>query len=219
MQDLIISFLAGFIISLGGSLSPSTMSAAALEITIARNKLAGLMFGLGSAVVEIIYIRLYFLGFDEFIRNRTLFLILEWVLLSIFMLIGIYLFVRTYSHATPRRRKKKGYSEYKPIKAFMLGAGLKAINPLQFIFWTFWSSFLITNDWLQPRPAHYNAFCIGLGLATFLAFVLYVTLGDWLHNKSFFSKNIFRRIIAIFLILTSISWAIKLIINPEGMAV
>lgn len=216
MQGLIISFLSGFIISLSGSISPSNMSAAAMEITIDKNKTAGLMFGLGSALVEIIYIRLYFLGFDVFIKKSTLFVVLQWVMIVLFLGIGILIFARTYSKKPKHQRQRKNYSSYSPLKALLMGVGLKAINPLQFVFWTFWSSYLIANNWLEPKPAHYNAFCLGLGVATFAGFVLYVFLGDYLEKKSFFSKKIFGRIIGVFLALSSVAWAIKLLIKPEG---
>lgn len=219
MQSIIISFLSGFIISLSGSISPSNMSAAAMEITIDKNKTAGLLFGLGSAIVEMVYIRLYFFGFDVFIKKNTLFLALQWVMIVLFLGIGILLLARTYSKKPKHQRHRKNYSTLTPIKALFLGIGLKAINPLQFIFWTFWSSYLIANNWLEPRESHYNSFCLGLGIATFAGFALYVYLGDYLEKKSFFSTKIFRRIIGIFLALTSIAWAIKLLVKPEGLVI
>jgi threonine/homoserine/homoserine lactone efflux protein len=216
MGSLILSFLSGFIISLSGSLAPSNMSATAMGLTIDKNKKAGLLFGLGSAIVEVVYIRLYFLGFDTFIRKTQLFLILQWIMIVLFLVIGILMFVRTYKTQSGKPRKKRDFSTYSYAKAFFMGLFLKAINPLQFIFWTFWSAYLITNNWLQPESLHYWVFCIGLGIATFVGFVLYVYLGTYLETKSFFSKNIFRRLVGIFLALTSIAWAVKLIIRPDG---
>lgn len=216
MGSLIISFLSGYLISLSGSLAPSNTSAVAMGLTIDKNKKAGLLFGLGSSIVEVIYIRLYFLGFDTLIKKANLFLILQWIMIVLFLAIGIVMFIRTYKRSGGRERKKRDFSNYSYAKAFFMGLMLKAINPLQFVFWTFWSSYLITNNWLQPESFHYWVFCIGLGLATFTGFVLYVFLGTYLETKSFFSKNIFKRIIAIFLTLTSVAWALKLLIKPDG---
>jgi threonine/homoserine/homoserine lactone efflux protein len=216
MGSLIVSFFSGYIISLSGSLAPSNMSATAMGLTIDKNKKAGLLFGLGSSLVEIIYIRLYFLGFDTFIRKTHLFLILQWVMIVLFLVLGIIMFIRTYKRKDGKKRQKKDFSHYSYAKSFFMGIVLKAINPLQFIFWTFWSAYLIANDWLQPTSTHYNLFCIGLGAATFTGFLLYVYLGSYLETKSFFSKTIFRRVIAVFLSLTSVAWALKLLIKPEG---
>ena len=217
MESLIISFFSGFIISMSGAIAPSSMSAVAMELTIDKSKKAGLAFGLGSAIVEIIYIRLYFLGFDYFVKQNELFLILQWIMIVLFFAIGIHLFVRSYRVRLITKRKKRDYSTYTAAQAYFLGVILKAINPLQFIFWTFWSTYLITNNWLKPTNMNYNVFCVGIGIATFCGFLLYVYLGNYLESKSFFSKKIFSRVIAVFLGLTSIAWALKLLVKPEGL--
>jgi threonine/homoserine/homoserine lactone efflux protein len=217
MQSLIISFLSGYFISLSGSIAPSNMSATTMALTVEKNKRAGLLFGLGSAIVEAVYIRLYFHGFDMFLKQGTLFLILQWVMLVIFLVIGLVMFIR---HGKKQLAKnpapKKDYSNYSLTKAFLMGVMIKALNPLQFVFWTFWSSYLISNNWLEATNAHYNFFCVALGLGTYSGFVLYVFLGRYLASRSFFSKNIFRRMVGGFLCLTSIAWAIKLVFSPVG---
>ena len=219
MEGLIISFFSGFIISLSGAIAPSSMCAVAMELTIDKSKKAGLAFGLGSAIVEVIYIRLYFLGFASFVKQNELFLILQWIMIVLFLAIGIHLFVRSYRVQLITKRKKRDYSTYTAAQAFFLGVILKAINPLQFIFWAFWSAYLITNNWLKPTNMHYNVFCVGIGIATFCGFLLYVYLGNYLESKSFFSKKIFHRVIAVFLSLTSIAWAIELLVNQEGLII
>jgi threonine/homoserine/homoserine lactone efflux protein len=219
MPSLIISFLSGFIISMSGAIAPSNMSAVAMELTIDKSKKVGLWFALGSAIVEIIYIRLYFLGFDAFVKKNDLFVILQWIMIVLFFVIGISLFIKTYNEHHVTKKKKRDFSTYTGARAFFYGVLLKAINPLQFVFWTFWSTYLVSNAWLQPQPMHYNLFCIGLGLATFIGTALYVFLGNYLETKSFFSKKIFRRVIAVFLSLTSVVWAIKLLVRPEGLII
>jgi threonine/homoserine/homoserine lactone efflux protein len=211
MGSLIISFLSGYIISLLGSIAPSNMSATTMALTIEKNKRAGLLFGLGSALVEAVYIRLYFLGFDFFLKQGTLFMILQWVMLVTFLVIGLLMFIRNGKKQLAKNPPKRDYSHYTYTKSFIMGVVLKAINPLQFVFWTFWISYLISNNWLEPTSAHYNVFAVGLGLATYTGFVLYVFLGKYLASRSFFSKNTFRRMIGGFLCLTSIAWAVKLV--------
>lgn len=107
MWTLIVSFLAGFVISLSGSIAPSNMSATAMQLTMQKDKKAGLLFGLGSAVVETIYIRLYFLGFDTFVRKTDLFLILQWIMIILFFVLGIILFRNTYRTVTKKIKNAK----------------------------------------------------------------------------------------------------------------
>ena len=192
-----------------GSLAPSSMGAMAIELTINKGKSAGLLFGVGSALVEMIYIRLFFLGFDFFIRKKGLFVILQWTMLCLFFAGGIYIIIRALKpHKVSERKKRR--RDYGGIKALLLGAALKAMGPTQFVFWTVWSTYLIANHLLQPIPLHYSVFCVGLGIGTFGGFVLYVFLGKWLSTRSFFNKGRFELIVGIFLCLSSLFWASKL---------
>src|SRR3979411_1547040 len=125
MESLIISFFSGFIISMSGAISPSSMSAVAMGLTIDKSKKCGVAFGLASAIVEAVYIRLYFLGFDAFVRKNELFLILQWIMIVLFFAIGIHLFVRTYREHLIIKRKKRDYSTYTAAQAFFLGIILK----------------------------------------------------------------------------------------------
>lgn len=212
MASLLLAFTTAFIISLAGSLSPSGMSATALGLTIDRNKKAGLLFGLGSAIIEMIYIRLYFFGLATFLQESDFFYILQWIMLIAFFIIGALMFVRSYQpQMETKKKQRKDFSEYSYTRAFLLGFALKAFSPMQFVFWTFWSTYLISNNWLQTTSLHYTVFCIGLGAGTFGAFAAYVFLGAWLEERSVLRKQVLMRIIAIFIGLSSAAWAIRLL--------
>ena len=217
MPSLFLSFLSGFTISFSGSLPPSNMSAVAMELTMEKSKKAGLWFGAGSAIVEMLYVRLYFMGFDAFIKKSVVFLVLQWIMIVLFFTLGLILFIKTYRRNQEKPKRKKNYAIYTATKSMFLGAALKAINPFQFVYWAFWSTYLIANNWLKPTQLHYNGFCLGIGIATFTGSALYVFLGEYLESRSFFNKLIFHRGIAIFLSITSVAWAIKLLIKPEGL--
>ena len=210
MTGFIISFLSGFVVSFIGSIVPGSMSATVIEITIKKNRKAGLLFGLGASLVEMIYIRLYFFGFDYFVRQKELFNILQWIMVCFFFVFGIYTFIRSYRKKSASK-KRKSREPRGPWNAFLLGVILKGLSPTQFVFWTLWSSYLITNKFLKPNPTGYTFFCIGLGLATFAAYVLYVYLGEWMETKSIFKKGKLDRIVGAFLVITSILWVAKLI--------
>ena len=119
---------------------------------------------------------------------------------------GVYIFINSF-----RKGKKK--NKRKPVKgngylhAFLLGLALKAINPAQFGFWIFWSTYLISNNLLKAESTHYTLFCLGLGSATFTGYALYVFFGEWLQTRSFFTKKRFDRVLGIVLCLVSLFWA------------
>ena len=210
MSSLIITFLSGFVVSLLGTIVPSGMSGTAMEISIKNGKTAGLLFGLGSAIVEIIYIRLYFLGFDFFIREKRLFIILQWIMLLLFFGAGVYFFIQSFNKKKTPKKKRKHEAKNR-IHAFVLGVTIKAMSPGQFAFWIFWTTYLLANNWLHRDPMQYNVFCVGLGLATFVGTGLYVYLGEYLEKKSFFSRGKLDRFVGIAICATSVLWAVKLL--------
>ena len=210
MLSFLISFFSGYITSLVGTIIPGSMNAVAMELAVAKNKKSGLLFGLGGAIVEMVYARLTLLGVDFFLKEEKLFTILQWILISFFFAAGVYLFIRSYKKGKARKMIKKPGSKG-GMQAFLLGLGLKAIIPAQVAFWIFWSTYLIAHNLLKPEQVHYTVFCIGLGMATFTGYALYVFFGKWIESRPFFNQKIFNRIVGVFLCLSAVFWVMRLV--------
>ena len=193
MLTFIISFFSGYVTSLVGTLIPGGLNATAMEITVSKGKKAGLLFGLGAALVEIIYIRLTLLGIAFFVKQSSSLISWNgWWPLYFLQRASIFLFVHL---ARPKRKKvPKARSGNHNTHAFLLGMALKAVNPAQFGFWIFWSTYLISQNLLKPESIHYTLFVLGLGSATFTGYALYVFFGEYIQTKSFFhAKEIWPR--------------------------
>ena len=186
------------------------MNAVAMELAVAKNKKSGLLFGLGGAIVEMVYARLTLLGIHFFLKEEKLFTILQWILVSLFFAAGVYLFIRSFKAGKARKLVRKPGSKG-GMQAFLLGIGLKAIIPAQVAFWIFWSTWLIANNLLKPSQDHYTVFCIGLGMATFTGYALYVFFGKWIESRPFFNQKIFNRIVGVFLCLSALFWVARLV--------
>jgi threonine/homoserine/homoserine lactone efflux protein len=210
MLPFIISFFSGYVTSLVGTLIPGALNTTAMEITLTKGKKAGLLFGLGAAVVEIIYIRLTLFGIAFFVKQKLLFDILEWLVAILFFAAGVYMFIHSYSK-TKKKKIPKAPPGTGQRHAFLLGMALKAVNPAQFGFWIFWSTYLISQHLLKPGPIHYTLFVLGLGSATFTGYALYVYFGEYIKTKSFFTQKRFDRVVGIFLCLTSIFWVVRML--------
>lgn len=210
MLTFIISFFSGYVTSLVGTLIPGGLNATAMEITVSKGKKAGLLFGLGAALVEIIYIRLTLLGIAFFVKQKLLFDILEWVMATLFFAAGVYIFVRSFGKAK-KKKVPKARSGNHNTHAFLLGMALKAVNPAQFGFWIFWSTYLISQNLLKPESIHYTLFVLGLGSATFTGYALYVFFGEYIQTKSFFTQKRFDRVVGIFLCLASLLWVARML--------
>lgn len=210
MLSILISFFSGYVTSLIGTLIPGGLNATAMEITVSRGKKAGLLFGFGAALVEIIYIRLTLLGIAFFVKQKLFFDILEWVMATLFFAAGVYIFVHSFG-ATIKKKLKKDKGRNSKTHAFLLGMALKAVNPAQFGFWIFWSTYLISQNLLKPEPIHYTVFVLGLGSATFTGYAMYVFFGEYIQTKSFFSQKMFDRVVGIFLCFASLFWVARMV--------
>jgi threonine/homoserine/homoserine lactone efflux protein len=210
MLSFLISFFSGYVTSLVGTIIPGSMNAVAMELAVAKNKKSGLLFSLGGALVEMVYARLALLGVHFFLKEEKLFTILQWILISLFFAAGVYLFIRSFKKGKARKMIKKPGSKA-GMQAFLLGIGLKAIIPAQVAFWIFWSTWLIANNLLKPSQDHYTVFCIGLGMATFTGYALYVFFGNYIESRPFFNQKIFNRIVGIFLCLSALFWVARLV--------
>jgi len=211
MLSFLISFLSGYVTSLIGTLIPGGLNATAMEITVSKGKAAGLLFGLGAALVEIIYIRLTLLGIAFFVKQKLLFDILEWVMATLFFAAGVYIFARSYGKDKKKEAKPKTPHRNSKTHAFLLGMALKAVNPAQFGFWIFWSTYLISQNLLKPESVHYTLFVLGLGSATFTGYAMYVFFGEYIQTKSFFTQKRFDRVVGIFLCFASILWVLRML--------
>lgn len=210
MLSFIVSFFSGYVTSLVGTIIPGSMNAIAMELAVAKNKRSGLLFGLGGALVEMVYARLSLLGVAFFLKEKRLFDILQWILVTLFFAAGVYVFLRSYKKGRTRKSVKKPGSKG-GMQAFLLGVGLKAIIPAQVAFWIFWSTYLIANNLLKPQQVHYTVFCVGLGAATFTGYALYVYFGKWIESRPFFNQKIFNRIVGAFLCLSALFWVARLV--------
>jgi threonine/homoserine/homoserine lactone efflux protein len=210
MISFIVSFFSGYTTSLVGTIIPGNLNAIAMDLTIKGSRASGLLFGLGAALVEIIYIRLTFLGIDFFISQKKLFEILQWIMIGIFFIAGVYTFVSSFYKSKKKKARKQKEAKNR-LHAFLLGLTLKALNPAQFAFWISWSTYLIAQDLLKPDPVHYTLFCLGLGSATFTGYALYVYFGNYLQSRAFFTQKRFDRIVGIFLCIASLLWAARIL--------
>jgi threonine/homoserine/homoserine lactone efflux protein len=178
-MKLIRIFGIGLLISLLGSLPLGSLNVMAWRIyNVEQSLMNALMFSLGVALVEVIYVRISLVAMKWVIRNKKLFKALEWFTIVLFLVLAAY----TFFSSTKQEEKVFYYSSNYLIQ-FMYGVGLCAINPVQIPFWFLWSTYLVSNKKLETRSDHYNFYCVGIGIGTLLGEAIYVFGGEFLVNK------------------------------------
>ena len=93
MFNFIRVFFTGFIISLLGSLPLGSLNVTAMQLSVQESSRNAMKFGIGIALVDIIYVRISLKGMNWVMENQTLFNILEWFTVFLFLVLAISSFM------------------------------------------------------------------------------------------------------------------------------
>jgi threonine/homoserine/homoserine lactone efflux protein len=138
------------------------MNITATQLSIQEGMKKAWTFGLGVAIVEIIYLRFALTGMHWVLQHKILFTVLGWLTVILFLALGIASFITAHGQDSG----KKALLLNNKLNRFVLGLTMSAVNPAQIPFWFIWSTYLVDNKVLQPNAASYNLFTIGAGSGT-----------------------------------------------------
>lgn len=192
-------FLYGWGISFLGQLPLGTMSITSTQIAVQEDFRNAWKYAIGVAIVEIIYLRLTLSGVDWIMQHKTLFLVLGWLTVAVFLVLGIFSFIAARRHAGERKALLLNNS----INRFFLGLSMSALNPAQIPFWFIWSTYLLDNKVLHSSFTEYNVFTIGCGTGTLAGLALYMYGGNWLITKMGTSARTLNTIMGIIFIIAA----------------
>ena len=179
MFDLLSLLGAGLVISFLGSLPLGTLNMAAMQIGIQESTRRALVFALGVAIVELIYVRLSLKGVGWIMANQQVFYWMEWATVVLFLVLGISSILAARKHV----ENKKNLLLNNSVNRFWLGISMSAINPVQIPFWFMWSSYLYSIKLLRPEALLFNIYTAGIGLGTISGLLLFIFGGRWLVQR------------------------------------
>jgi threonine/homoserine/homoserine lactone efflux protein len=197
MLQLWYVWFAGLGISFLGQLPLGNMNLTATQLSVQENQTSAWKYGLGTVLVEVIYLRLALSGMDWVVENKTLFTIMGWVTVVVFIVLGVLAFVL----ARKQTSAKKGLLINNKINRFFLGVMVSGVNPAQIPFWFLWSTQLLDAKVIQPNSLHFNLFTIGAGIGSLAGLAVYIHGGKWLITKLKTSNrglNVFMGVVFIF---------------------
>lgn len=175
----VIIFLQGWLVSFLGQLPLGTMSITSTQIAVQENFRNAWKYTIGVALIEILYLRLTLSGVDWILQHKTFFIILGWITVIVFLVLGVVSFVTAFKQQT----EKKALLLENNLSRFVLGLSMSALNPAQIPFWFIWSSYLLNNGSLPSDSFSFNVFTIGCGAGTIAGLVLYMYGGNWVIKK------------------------------------
>jgi threonine/homoserine/homoserine lactone efflux protein len=211
MKKLIRIFAWGLLISFLGSLPLGTLNVAAMQLGIYEGIKQALLFSFGSLLVEMVYVRISLVGINWIQKQQKLMRIMQWITFGIIVALACFSFYAAMQ--SPVGAGNVGVNPYKDIalNRFLLGMGLCAINPVQIPFWFGWSTVLFSKKILEPIPAHYNVYIIGIGLGTLAGNAVFIFGGKYLVERIANSQQYLNWVIGSIFAVTAIITLIKIL--------
>ena len=203
---------AGLGISFLGSLPLGTMNVAATHISIQLGTGAGLIYALGSMLVEIIVVRVALVGMHWLAKRHKIFSMLELFTVALMLALSIASFIAAYNMT--------GFSnslQSNALPPFWAGVLLSATNPLHIPFWLGWSTVLMDKKILLPQQRQYNYYVLGIGIGTMLGFMVFIYGGNYLVSQITGHQNLLNWAIGIVLLLTALIQIKKIVMVPASV--
>jgi threonine/homoserine/homoserine lactone efflux protein len=216
MIKLLRIFGWGLMISFLGSLPLGTLNVAAMQLGIYEGIKQALLFSFGSLLVEMIYVRISLVGINWIQKQQKLMRIMQWITLGIIVALACFSFYAAMQN--PSGVSNAGVNPYKDIAVnrFLLGMGLCAINPVQIPFWFGWSTVLFSKKILEPAPAQYNSYIVGIGLGTLAGNAVFIFGGKYLVERIANSQQYLNWVIGAIFAITAIITLIKILRNKKS---
>lgn len=203
-------FFAGMLISFLGQLPLGNMNMTATLLHVQENAKNAWKYGIGIAIVEIIYLRLALTSMDWVMTHKWLFTILGWVTMAIFLLLGVASFIAARKQAPD----KKGLLLNNKLDRFLLGVSISALNPVQIPFWFTWSMYLVRERLLTQGFLQYNVFTICAGLGTLIGLAVYIHGGKWIVEKLKANNKGINKFMGVIFIVVALLQLYKMIFDP-----
>ncbi len=197
-------FMTGMMISFLGTLPLGTLNISAMQIAVSDGVSPAIKFGIGALIVEVIYVRISLFAMAWVTKRKKLFRIFEWVTVAIIFALAISSLV-----AAMDPEVKKNAILSNTIHRFWLGIMLSAINPMQIPFWFGWSTALFSRGILLNKNIFYNLYIGGIGIGTFLGFLIFIFGGRLIVEKMNANQSSIQYAVAGIFFLTGIFFLIK----------
>ena len=210
MFSLVKIYFAGMLISFLGSLPLGTLNITAMQIAIQETLKRSLLYALGVAIVEILYVRLSLKGIDWILSNQKVFYILEWITVGLFLLLA----ASSFWTARKKNSTQKHILLNNRVNRFLLGLGMSAMNPVQLPFWFLWSSYLFSTGILESSTISFNVYTLGIGTGTIIGLLFFILGGKWLVRKLNTGQRTINILVGLVFLITAIIQLSRVVSKP-----
>ena len=186
---LLLTFFVAVVVNFVGYIPLGNINLTAMQISINKGLRQVTIFAISFAIVEGIftYVLMHFAAF--FATKKEFLIWLEWIMIGVFLLMGILSYLQSKKEAKPVTDDKKRDS----IKTGIL---LGVFNPMIIPFWTIGGTYLIAHNWISTEGFALVVFAIGASIGSFGCLYLFGRFAQYIQGKFSFSHRVINRSIA-----------------------
>ena len=193
--------LAGFVLSLLGSLPPGLINLSVAYIAIRRNFVAAMVLGTGAAFAEYFQALAAVALVGVIPSFKAIF---DWVAAVVFLSLGLYMLLWPQKPGQPDEIDEVSLGSY-----FNRGILISIFNLLAIPYWVTYCTWLQAEGWWSNETSDMLVFAAGVSTGTIGAFGLYA----WFSAKILQRVNNIARIASLVIGLTFLGLAAKLLVQ------
>ncbi len=202
-MGFLIHFLWGWLCSFFGTIPFGTINVSITEAAIQKGVRVAIFMGIGASVVEFFqsYVALSFYNIltsnPRMERSIILFCI------PVFLAIGVY-----YLFKNDRRMPKPTHKAAHAM-GFAKGFMLSSLNLVAIPYYVFLGGYLASSGYIKLKPELIASFAVGVVGGSFMVFLLYAKLGQYIRSKSEKLSRYASKIVGLIFITIAVSQAIR----------
>lgn len=170
------AIIAGFLISLSGSLPLGSLSLTAMHIAAVQHARKAIYFSIGVVLVEMLYLAITLCLLSRILSETRIFTTLQWAAVVFLIALALNSFFHTARKEGDAAPVKEG------ARPFVLGLSMSAVNPMQLPFWAGWIAWLLARKIPLSETLTGVGFVLGAAAGTLCALFLFLLLGKKLSG-------------------------------------
>lgn len=191
IQNIFFLMGLGFVSSFIGTLPLSTLNLSILKLALANRHQSALSFTYSASIVDFIQVYITLLLMDSLTSISHLKTNLSLISIPILLYLG-YQSYNTAIYKIAETEKEKIEKD-----SFRQGLLLGCSNVMVYPFWLLWGQLFVNNGWLKTDFISLSIFCMGAGMGTFLAFLIFVFMGKILKEHLYHLQFLINRFIGL----------------------
>ncbi|MBL7828733.1 MAG: LysE family transporter [Saprospiraceae bacterium] len=198
--------IAGFVLSLLGSLPPGLISLTVSYTAIGMGVLAATMVAAGAAFAEFFQAWLAVVLSDWFLSNPGVSAVFEWVAVVVFSVLAIFMLFFAQPPKKPGEIKMANWPVY-----FLRGVLISAFNLLAVPYWFTYCGWLRVEGIWQEGLTCTLVFSLGVSLGTMFAMGIYIWLSTLIVSRAHQVARYANRLIGLIFVFLALKTLINLL--------